>query len=101
MVLNESELFTLHSPCLPMNTSILFGKIVLQSSGIFLGAISSELDAGKTSLNAKRLPSPQDVPPSIPARALLPQSAGPAPPQLPQPTCAQSSASVFESARES
>lgn len=65
MVLNESELFTLHNPRLLMNTSILFWKIVLQSCGIFFNAISSKLEAGKP-LNAKRLPSPQDALPSIP-----------------------------------
>lgn len=52
MVLNESELFTLHTPCLLMNTSILFWKIVLQSCGIFFNAVSSKLEAGKP-LNAK------------------------------------------------
>ena len=66
MVLNESELFTLHNPRLLMNTSILFWKIVPQSCGIFVNAISSKLEAGKP-LNAKRLASPQDVlPPSWP-----------------------------------
>lgn len=47
MVLNESELFTLHTPCLLMNTSILFGKIVLPSCGIFFNAVSSKWAAGK------------------------------------------------------
>lgn len=98
MVLNESELFTLHNPRLLMNTSILFWKIVLQSCGIFFNAISSKLEGGKP-LNAKRLPSPQDAfPPSRPIpcpRRLL----SPAPPQPPRPTCGQASASVSESAR--
>lgn len=88
MVLNESELFALHSPRLLMNTSILFWKIVLPSCGIFFNAISSNLEAGK-GLNAKRLPSPQDALPCIPAL-----------PHLPHPTCARFSASASEAAQE-
>lgn len=47
MVLNESELFTLHSPRLLMNTSILFWKIVPPSCGIFFNAVNRKLEAGK------------------------------------------------------
>lgn len=54
MVLNESELFTLHSPCLLMNTSILFWKIVPPSCGIFFNAVNSKLEAGKPQNEKKK-----------------------------------------------
>lgn len=54
MVLNESELFTLHSPRLLMNTSILFWKIVPPSRGIFFNAVNSKLEAGKPQNEKKK-----------------------------------------------
>lgn len=91
MVLNESELFTLHSPRLLMNTSILFWKIVLPSCGIFFNAVNSKLEAGEPQNGKKKR-----FPITLRCPYFKPSPAGPPHPAQ-HPTWTQIEASVSES----